>query len=115
MKTPPLQVFAGKPTTADKRKGAADPQWAPASAALWSLASQPFERWVCRLAYALLLAAQHPLLAMCRGVARLRAPLAELLLPHVLADLAANDSDGTLRRTLSVKVRADSGYSTCGF
>ena len=99
-----IRIFAERPISADKRKDLADPQWALDSPTLWSLTTQGYSAWICRLVYALLLQTKQPLLAMCRGVAQQRAPLAELLLPHVLADLAAADANGSFRRTLSEKV-----------
>jgi hypothetical protein len=73
---------------------------------LWQLEGQTYDEWVCGLADALLGFVSSPLLHILQRCARRKPAMAELLLPHIFADLAAHDSDATLMVTVSKQARA---------
>ena len=78
-------------------KDAADPKWSlQGNPGLWSLQGQSYEAWVRNLAYAMLLQAKEPTLAMCQHMIVRKAQLAELMLPHILADLAHHQPEDTM-------------------
>lgn len=84
------------------RRDASDPKWSlHDNPKLFSLGGQSYEAWVCRLAYALLLQAKEPTLAMCQHMITRKAELAELMLPHILADIAHHDTDNSLMAAIS--------------
>jgi len=76
-----------------------------------------FEGWLCRACAGAAAALPHllrqrPGLSLgprphrsCQRMARLKPALAELLLPHILADLARADADGRLAAVLSRQAR----------
>ena len=99
-----LSTFNEKPLSHEQRKDAGGPQWALDNPLIWALDSQSYESWLCRLVYALLLQVQHPVLAAVKGVARLRASLAEVIVPYVLADLAATAGHVFVNQRLSKQV-----------
>ncbi len=67
----------------------------------WQLEGQTHEQWVCALADALLGYSSNPLLRILQCCARKKSAMAELLLPHIFADLAAHDADALLMATIS--------------
>ena len=71
---------------------------------MWSCSSGQYELWVCRLAHALLLHASNPTLRAFEHLAPRKAAVAELLLPHVLADIALHSADATLHDLISDQV-----------
>ena len=84
------------------RRDASDPKWSlHDNPKLFSLEGQSYDAWVRHLAYALLLQAQEPTLAMCQHMIIRKAELAELMLPHILADLAHHDADNSLVAAIS--------------
>lgn len=88
-------------------KDAADPKWSlQSNPGLWSLQGQSYDAWVRNLAYAMLLQAQEPTLAMCQHMIVRKAQLAELMLPHILADLAHHQTQGTLMASISSQLSA---------
>jgi len=68
---------------------------------LWQLEGQSYDQWVCGLADALLSHACNPLLTILQRCACKKPAIAELLLPHIFVDLAANDADASLMLTIS--------------
>lgn len=100
-----LSAFSRRKVPDDARKQATDAAWSLDSDALWTLRDRSYADWVCRLSVALLLRVSSAKLAACRSVAARKPALAELLLPHALADLAAHSADASLLRTLSAQVR----------
>lgn len=83
-------------------KDAADPKWSlHSNPKLWGLQGQSYEAWVRKLAYAMLLQVKEPTLAMCNHMIVHKAQLAELMLPHILADIARNQPDGVLMASIS--------------
>lgn len=88
-------------------KDAADPKWSlQSNPGLWSLQGQSYDAWVRNLAYAMLLQAREPTLAMCQHMIVRKAQLAELMLPHILADLAQHQPQGALMVSLSSQLSA---------
>ena len=71
---------------------------------LLSLDSSSYEQWVCRFADVLAVHAASPALRACRKLAARQASFAELILPHLLWDLAAHDADRALCRRISRQV-----------
>ncbi len=103
-----LQIYA--PDEAEPEDDQPPPEVSDASDALrepqlLALAGRSYEQWVQRFADALALHAWSPALRACRRMAVRQAHFAELLLPHLLADLAAHDHEGTLCRRISRQVR----------
>ncbi|KAK9825683.1 hypothetical protein WJX81_003257 [Elliptochloris bilobata] len=96
-----FQPMAGAAALADADVDTASPATSLDSNALWAVGARGYEAWVCELAHALLSRAPSPMLRMCQSLALLRPAMAELLLPHILADLATLDSDGHLAAALS--------------
>ena len=68
---------------------------------LWQLEGQTYEDWVCGLADALLGYSSNPLLRILQRCACKKSAMAELLLPHIFADLAANDGNGLFMGIIS--------------
>jgi hypothetical protein len=64
------------------------------------VAAAPPHLWQC-----LRLSMGPRLRCSCQRMARLKPALAELLLPHILADLARGDADGRLAAVLSRQAR----------
>ena len=88
-------------------KDASDPKWSVQNnPKLWTLASQPYDMWVRNLAYALLLQVQEPTLSMCQHMIVRKAGLAEVMLPHILVNLAHHDTDNTLLTAISAQLTA---------
>lgn len=88
-------------------KDAADPKWSlQTNPGLWSLQGQSYDAWVRNLAYAMLLQAKEPTLAMCQHMIVRKAQLAELMLPHILADLAQHQPQGTIMAAISSHLSA---------
>lgn len=93
-------------------QGSQQPQQRPAAGAgpslaverMWTCSSGQYELWVCRLAHALLLHASNPTLRAFEHLAPRKAAVAELLLPHVLADIALHSADATLHDLISDQV-----------
>ena len=93
-------------------RGSQQPQQRPAAGAgpslaakrLWVCSSGQYELWVCRLAHALLLHASNPTLRAFEHLAPRKAAVAELLLPHVVADIALHSADATLHDLISDQV-----------
>ena len=71
---------------------------------LLSLDSGSYEQWVCRFADVVAVHAASPALRACRKLAARQASFAELILPHLLWDLAAHDVDRALCRRISRQV-----------
>ena len=101
-----LSVFSRRKVPDDSRRHGKDAEWSLDNDALWTLRARSCEDWVCRLSVALLLRVSSAKLSACRIVAARKHKLAELLLPHALADLAACDADKSLRRIISAQVRS---------
>ena len=99
-----LADFSRRRVAEDTRKQAADAAWSLENDTLWTLHDRSYTDWVCRLCFAVLLRASSAKLAACRSVAARKPALAELLLPYALADLAAQDLDSSLLRTISAQV-----------
>ena len=99
-----LSEFSRRKVPEDARKQAADPAWSLDSDRLWTLRNRSYADWVCSLSFAVMLRVSSAKLAACRSVAARKPALAELLLPHALADLAARDADAPLLRTISAQV-----------
>ena len=78
---------------------------------LLSLGGRSYELWVRAFADALAPHVASPALRACRRMAARQPAFAELLLPHLLWDLAAHDEDGTLCRRISRQVRTQSDRS----
>lgn len=92
----------GVSTYRPSSKDASDPKWSPQNnPRLWSVQGQSYESWVRNLAYAMLLLAKEPTLAMCQHMIVRKAQLAELMLPHILADIAQHDTDSSVRSAIS--------------
>ena len=88
-------------------KDAADPKWSlQSNPKLWSLRGQSYDAWVRNLAYAMLLQVKEPTLAMCQHMIVRKAELAELMLPHILADIAQHDSDAAMMASISSQLSA---------
>ena len=86
-------------------KDASDPKWSlHNNPKLWSIQGQSYASWVRNLAYALLLLAKEPTLAMSQHMIVRKAQLAELMLPHILADIAQHDTDSTARTAISTQL-----------
>ena len=72
--------------------------------------ARAYASWLCKLTHALLFESRAPTLRICHALAAHKADFAELLLPHVLADIAADRGAGeggaALRQLLSRKVEA---------
>lgn len=74
---------------------------------IWALAAVSYDKWVCKLAAALLGYAGNPQLRLLQRIASLRPSLAELLLPFVLQDLAFGKVDQShIKQALSDKIHA---------
>lgn len=88
-------------------KDTADPKWSlQSNPRLWSPQGQCYDAWVRNLAYAMLLQAKEPTLAMCQHMIVRKAQLAELMLPHILADLAHHQPQGALMASISSQLSA---------
>ena len=93
-------------------QGRQQPQQRPAAGAgpslaakrMWICSSGQYELWVCRLAHALLLHASNPTLRAFEHLAPRKAAIAELLLPHVLADIALHSANANLHGLISDQV-----------
>lgn len=102
-----LQIFA---QGAAKPADAAAPPVVPEhldglrSPQLLSLDGVAYDEWVCRFADALMPHSTSRALRACRKMAASQAPFAELLLPHLLWDLAAHDADHALCRRVSRQI-----------
>lgn len=102
-----LQIYAhGDAAPADDAVPPSVPEQSDAlrKPQLLSLDSGSYEQWVCRLADALAPHATSSALHACRRMAARRASFAELLLPHLLWDLAAHDEEHSLCRRISRQV-----------
>lgn len=89
-------------------KDASDPKWSVhGNAKLFSLESQSYDVWVRNLAYALLLLVQEPTLSMCQHMIVRKAELAELMLPHILADIACHSTDSSLMPAVSTQLASN--------
>ena len=102
-----LEIYAhGDAEPADKAAPPAPQEQSDAlrSPQLLSLDSRGYEQWVCRFADVLAAHATSPALRACRKLAARQASFAELLLPHLLWDLAAHDKDHALCRRISRQV-----------
>ena len=89
------------------RKEASDPKWSVQNnPGLWSLDGQSYDTWGRNLAYALLLLVQEPTLSMCQHMIIRKAELAELMLPHILADIVHHDTDSSLTTAISSQLTA---------
>ncbi|BDA48015.1 Serine-protein kinase ATM [Coccomyxa sp. Obi] len=97
-----IQIFAGP------KRAAVSPEpgtrFDLGDSRLWQLEGQTYEQWVCGLADALLGHSSNPLLRILQRCARKKSAMAELLLPHIFADLAAHDADASLMATISEQV-----------
>ena len=88
-------------------KDAADPKWSlQSNPKLWRLQGQSYEAWVRNLAYAMLLQVQEATLAMCQHMIVRKAQLAELMLPHILADIAQHHPDSAMMASISAQLSA---------
>ncbi len=88
-------------------KDASDPKWSlHNNHKLWTLDSQSYDTWVRNLAYALLFLVQEPTLGMCQHMIVRKAELAELMLPHILADIAHHNTDNSLVTAVSSQLTA---------
>jgi len=86
-------------------KDASDPKWSVHdNAKLFSLECQSYDVLVRKLAYALLLLVQEPTLSMCQHMIVRKAELAELMLPHILADIACHSTDSSLMSAISTQL-----------
>ena len=89
-------------------KDASDPKWRiHGNAKLFSLERQSYNAWVRNLAYALLLLVQDPTLSMCQHMIVRKAELAELMLPHILADIACHSTDNSLMPAISTQLASN--------
>ena len=88
-------------------KDAADPKYSVQNNPdLFAFHDKPYDVWVRNLAYALLLRVQHPTLCMCQHMIVRKAELAELMLPHIFADLTRHDTDSSLVTAISPQLTA---------
>ena len=112
-----LSDFSRRKVPDDARKQATDAAWSLESDALWTLRGRTYADWVCRLSVAMLLRVSCAKLAACRSVAARKPALAQLLLPHALADLATHDSDPTWLCHISAQVwlLLDAVNTFCGY
>ena len=78
------------------RKDASDPKWDIQRSQLWTLEGQTYNTWISKLAYALLILVQDTTLCICQHMVFRKAALGELMLPHILADIAQHDTDQKL-------------------
>ncbi len=89
-------------------KDASDPKWSVHdNAKLFSLECQSYDVLVRKLAYALLLLVQEPTLSMCQHMIVRKAELAELMLPHILADIACHSTDSSLMPAISTQLASN--------
>lgn len=104
------QVYKKEAATSYRpsNKDASDPKWSVhGNAKLFSLKSQSYDVWVRNLAYALLLLVQEPTLSMCQHMIVRKAELAELMLPHILADIACHSTDSSLMPAISTQLASN--------
>lgn len=88
------------------RKDASDPKWdIQQNNQLWALEGQTYDTWISKLAHALLMLVQDATLSICQHMVFRKAALAELMLPHILADIAQHDTDQKLMFTISTQLR----------
>ena len=88
-------------------KDAANPKWGlQSNPKLWSLQGQSYDAWVRNLAYAMLLQVKEPTLGMCQHMIVRKAQLAELMLPHILADIAHHHPDAAMKASISSQLSA---------
>ncbi len=89
-------------------RDASDPKWSiHGNAKLFSLECQSYDVWVRNLAYALLLLVQEPTLSMFQHMIVRKAELAELMLPHILADIACHSTDSSLMPAISTQLASN--------
>eukprot|EP00898_Chlorokybus_atmophyticus_P004026 jgi/Chlat1/4624/Chrsp3S05582 len=67
---------------------------------LWDADMRSYEAWICNLVFTLTLHVDDDVLQLCHALALRKAKFAEVLLPHVLANLAQQD-DPQVRNALS--------------
>ena len=97
----------GDSTYRPSNKDASNPKWSlKDNPKLWTLEGQSYEAWVRNLAYAMLLLVSEPTLAMCKHMVVHKAQLAELMLPHILADIAQQDAAGSTMTVISSQLSA---------
>ena len=63
-----------------------------------------YDAWISKLAYALLILVQDTTLCICQHMVFRKAALGELMLPHILADIAQHDTDQKLMLTISAQL-----------
>lgn len=87
------------------KKDASDPQLnIQHSSKLWSLEGQTYDTWISKLTHTLLSLVHDPTLSICQHMVFWKAALAELMLPHILADLAEHDADQKLMLAISSRL-----------
>ncbi|KAH9293056.1 hypothetical protein KI387_041739, partial [Taxus chinensis] len=62
---------------------------------LWKTFGKAFEEWICPLVYSLIHHADDIILRLCQDIVLHKAPLAELVFPHVLGNLAGRSNIST--------------------
>eukprot|EP01018_Ginkgo_biloba_P024682 Gb_40159 [translate_table: standard] len=73
---------------------------------LWRTCGKTFEEWICPLVYSLIHYTDDVILRLCQDIVLLKAPLAELIFPHVLGNLAGrSDANMHLYNLVSAQVR----------
>ena len=88
------------------RKDASDHKWdIQQNSRLWTLDGQTYDAWISNLAYALLNFVQDTTLRICQHMVFRKAALAELMLPHILTDIAQHDTDQNLMLTISSQLK----------
>ncbi|KAA8540818.1 hypothetical protein F0562_024781 [Nyssa sinensis] len=73
---------------------------------IWKTCDKTFETWICPLVYALIGYCDDMILRLCQDIVLLKAEVAELLLPHVLVNLAGRkDLAVDLCKLISLQVQ----------
>ncbi|GLJ18554.1 hypothetical protein SUGI_0330040 [Cryptomeria japonica] len=65
------------------------------AACLWQTHGKTFEEWICTLVYSLIHHTDDIILRLCQDIVQVKAPLAELVFPHVLGNLAGRSDMST--------------------
>ncbi|KAJ4974544.1 hypothetical protein NE237_007718 [Protea cynaroides] len=75
-------------------------------ASVWATHGKTYDTWICPLVYSLVRYSNDMILRLCQDIILLKAEVAELLLPNVLANLAGrNDLSISLCKLISSQVR----------
>ncbi|GLT47213.1 hypothetical protein SLA2020_209240 [Shorea laevis] len=73
---------------------------------IWATNDKTFEMWICQLVYLLIGYCSDVILRLCQDLVRLKAEVAELLLPSVIVNLAGrNDRDVDIHQLISLQVK----------